>query len=238
MTKMRINKYIASVLGFSRRKTDEMIEHGRVMVNGKPARLGTIIDDVEDKITLDDAVVKRKNQKHTYIMFYKPIHVITTRSDEKHRDTITDMLPEKLKMLKPAGRLDFETEGLLILTDDGDFINYLTHPENNVNKKYAATVFGNVSHAEAERMKKGIVIRDEKYQLNDVKLVHYNPQKDKSNVEIDLSHGKKHEIRNIMKAFGHPVITLKRICIGNITIRGMKPGTYRHFDREEFKPQV
>ncbi len=238
MTKMRINKYIASVLGFSRRETDEMISHGRVMVNGKPAVLGTMIDDDKDRVTLDDALVKKKKQKHTYIAFYKPIHVITSRNDEKHRDTVTDMLPEKFRTLKPAGRLDFETEGLIILTDDGDFINYLTHPGNDVMKKYAATVFGNVSHAEGERMKKGILVQGVKYQLNSITLIHYNPQSDKSKVEIDLSHGKKHEIRNILKALGHPVITLKRICIGNLTIRGMKPGSYIHFDREEFRPNV
>lgn len=234
---MRINKFIASALGYSRREVDEMISHYRIMINGKPAKLGDTVDS-NDKVTLDDSIVKMKDSEFTYIAMYKPKHVVTTRSDEKHRDTITALLPEKLKGLKPAGRLDFETEGLVIMTDDGDFINYLTHPGSKVVKRYSATVFGNVSKSEIDRMKAGMLIQGEKYILDNVTVTHYNESADKSKVEIELTHGKKHEIRNVMKAMGHPVIKLKRMSIGNVTIRGMKPGTFVYFSREEFKKNV
>ncbi|MEJ5306740.1 MAG: pseudouridine synthase [candidate division WOR-3 bacterium] len=232
--KIRINKFISSITGISRREVDQLIKEARVAVNGKLAKLGEMVDE-NDEIEIDGMRLKQKKKDFTYILLYKPKYYITSRSDEKGRPTVMDILPEKFQRLRPAGRLDFDTEGALILTDDGDFINYLTHPKNQVVKVYRALIFGNLSENEINRLKKGLSVDDRFLKLDNVKTVYYDQSKDKSEIEIILTHGKNHEIKDILKALGHPVIVLKRLSVGNLSIKGLKPGEYKFFDKNNFK---
>lgn len=232
--KIRINKYISSLTGLSRRRVDELIKEFRVLVNGKVAKLGLMVEQ-DDDIEIDGVKLKNKKNKFEYILLYKPKNCITTRNDEKNRRTVMEFLPQSLKKLKPAGRLDFDTEGALILTDDGDFINYLTHPKNQINKIYRAKIFGILTENQIKTLLKGIKVEERFLKLDGIKTIHYDESSDKSIVEILLKHGKQHEIKDILKSLGHPVITLKRISIGNLSIKGLKPGEYKYFEKDDFK---
>lgn len=232
--KKRINKFISSITGVSRREVDRLIEEARVAVNGKLAKLGEMVDE-NDEIEIDGMRLNQSKKDFTYILFYKPKNCITSRSDEKGRPTVMDILPKKFERLRPAGRLDFDTEGALILTDDGDFINFLTHPKNQVAKIYRAMIFGNLSENEIKILKKGLKVEYRFLKLDNVKTIHYDPSKDKSEIEIILTHGKHHEIKDVLKAIGHPVIVLKRLSVGNLSIKGLKPGEYKFFNKNDFK---
>ncbi len=236
--KMRINKFIALNSQLSRREVDELISQGRVLVNNKLAKRGMFVDTEEDDIIVDFQKIINRKKQYTYLLLYKPKNIITSRKDEKHRPTVIDLLPEKFKHLKPAGRLDFNTEGLIILTDDGDFINYITHPLSKVEKLYRAKIFGKLNIQDIKTLKKGIKIKNKIYKLDSVKSIHYNEKNNKSIVEIILSHGKKNEIKVIMKALGHPVVELKRIAIGNLSIKEMNPGEFKKFSKEDFSQKV
>jgi len=232
--KIRINKFISQVSGISRREVDEMIKEARIAVNGKLATLGQMVDQ-NDNIEIDGMRLNVKNKSFSYILLYKPKNCITSRSDEKGRPTVMDLLPKKFERLRPAGRLDFDSEGALILTDDGDFINFLIHPKNQIVKVYRAKIFGNLGESEVKRLKRGMNVKERFLKLDNVKTVHYDPSKDKSEIEIILTHGKNHEIKDILKTIGHPVIYLKRISIGNLSIKGLKPGEYKIFRKKDFK---
>ena len=232
--KERINKFISNYTGLSRREIDKLIGEHRISINGRLAKLGQMVDE-EDLLEIDGEKVSYKKESYTYIVLNKPKGIITTRRDDKGRETVMDLLPKKYAHLRPAGRLDCNTEGLLIMTDDGDFINYLTHPKNKVSKVYHALIFGKVNQGEIDRLKKGLYINNELLKVDRIVEKHYYESKDKSDIEVYITHGKNHEIKNVLKAVGHPVITLKRISIGNIKIYGMVPGEFRIFDRELFK---
>jgi len=235
--KERINKFISNYTGLSRRKIDELVGEHRISVNGKLAKLGQMVDE-EDILEIDGEKVLYRKKFYTYIVLNKPKGVITTRHDDKGRETVMNLLPSKYKNLRPAGRLDCNTEGLLILTDDGDFINYLTHPKNKVSKIYHAFVFGKLTGGEIDRLKKGIYIDNTLLKVDKIIEKHYYESKGKSDIEVYITHGKNHEIKNVLKAVGHPVISLKRISIGNLKMYGMVPGEFRIFSREIFKNEI
>lgn len=232
--KMRINKYISANSIYSRREVDGMISQGRVLVNGRLAKVGMEIDPAADTIYVDEERISQKNT-FTYILLNKPIGYITSRKDEFHRPTVMDLIPKRFEGLKPAGRLDYGTSGLIILTDDGEFINYLTHPRSNVEKVYLAKIFGRLSESEIGRCKGGISIEGVKYKLDEVREIYFYQKTGKSKIEIKISHGKNHEIRNIMKALGHPVVELERVSIGNLNTGGLKKGAYTPFLKQDFK---
>lgn len=235
--KERINRFLAATTGLSRRAVDKLIEEHRVSVNMKLADLGMFVDE-NDEIEIDGERIGRKKAHYTYIIINKPKGIITTRHDDKGRETVMDLIPKKFASLRPAGRLDCNTEGLLILTDDGDFINYLTHPKNKVRKVYHALIFGRITDGEKDRLKKGINIEGEVLKVEKITERHYYETKDKSEIDIYITHGKNHEIRNILKAVGHPVISLARISVGNLKVFGMVPGEYRQFTKEQFRNEA
>jgi len=232
--KTRINKYISANSVYSRREVDTLIKQGRVLVNGKLAKLGMDVEFPYDTVIVDEERISEK-QSYTYMLLNKPIGYITTRKDEKHRPTVMDLIPKKYADLKPAGRLDFNTSGLVILTDDGEFINILTHPKNGVEKVYIAKIFGRLAEQDVKKCLRGIVMEREKYKLDDVREIYYYPNINKSKIEIKISHGKNHEIRNIMKAIGHPVVELKRVSIGNLAIGSIRSGGFTTFSKQEFR---
>ena len=219
---MRLNKYIASSGLCSRRKADELIENGQVMVNGKIiTELGFIVSE-KDKVFVDKKLIHPV--KHEYYRFYKPAGYITTLDDEKGRKTIYDILPENMLKLKPVGRLDKDSTGLLILTNDGDLINALTHPSVKVPKIYLVTVDSEVKKSEFEQMAQGIEL-DGKTAYADIEVLEMNSSH--TSMRITLYQGMNRQIRRMFEHFGYEVKSLKRIQHATLTLEGLRRGEFK-----------
>lgn len=228
MSGTRLNKYIASSGLCSRRKADELIEAGRVMVNGKKVtELGFLVQQ-KDKVFVDKKLIHPV--KHEYYKFYKPAGYITTAEDEKGRKTIYDLLPDTMQHLKPVGRLDKDSTGLLILTNDGDLINELTHPSIKVPKVYLVSIGGRIHQHELEQLANGIEIEKGKIAYADISVLEMD--NNKTTMQITLYQGLNRQIRKMFEHVGYEVKTLKRIQHATISIQGLKRG-----DVKPLKPQ-
>ena len=231
MPASRLNKFIASSGICSRRKADELIESGVVFVNGKKVtELGFLVQD-KDKVVVNQKLIKPV--KHEYYRFYKPAGYITTADDEKGRKTIYDILPENLNHLKPVGRLDKDSTGLLILTNDGDLINQLTHPSIKIPKVYLVSVDSVVHPHELEQMATGIEIEPGKKAYADITVL--EADKKHTYMQITLYQGMNRQIRKMFEYFGHEVKTLKRIQHGVITLDGLKRGEVKAIKPKQIK---
>ncbi len=219
----RLNKFIASSGLCSRRKADELIEGGKVFVNGKKVtELGFSVED-KDKVVIDGKLIRPV--KHEYYRFYKPAGYITTSDDEKGRKTIYDLLPESMYNLKPVGRLDKDSTGLLILTNDGDLINELTHPSVKVPKVYLVTVDSQMHPHEFEKMASGIEIEPGKVAYADVTVLELDSKH--TTMQIVLYQGMNRQIRKMIEYFGYEVKSLKRIQHATIQLDGLKRGEFK-----------
>ncbi len=233
-TQLRLNKAIASSGLCSRRKADELIESGVVKVNGKTVtELGFSVSE-KDRITVNGEPLKKQNL--VYIKYYKPAGYITTMSDEKGRKTIYDILPPELKELKPVGRLDKESTGLLILTNDGDFINKMTHPSIKIPKVYRVCAEGKMNAEHLLRMAKGIEIEKGKIAYADASIVEFEGKN--TVLQIILYQGMNRQIRKMLDSLGHSVISLKRISHGTINIQGMKKGQFKYIKPREISDMM
>lgn len=220
----RLNKFIASSGLCSRRKADEIILEGKVTVNGKTVtELGFQVG-VKDKVTVDGKPVKP--QKHEYYRFYKPAGYITTADDEKGRKTIYDVIPPELKHLKPIGRLDKDSTGLIIMTNDGELINQMTHPSIKVPKIYLVNINGKLTPEEGEKMFNGFEIEtdtgEKKTAYAEVFPIELTNKA--STLRVTLYQGINRQIRKMFAYLGYEVISLKRIQHGTITLAGIKKG--------------
>ena len=231
MSSIRLNKYIASSGMCSRRKADELIEQGVVFVNGKKVtELGYIVCD-KDKVFVNQKLVRPV--KHVYYKFYKPAGYITTCDDEKGRKTIYDLLPESMYNLKPVGRLDKDSTGLLLLTNDGDLINELTHPSIKVPKIYIVSVDAKMHPHEFEQMAKGIEIEPGKIAFADVTLLEADNKH--TLMQIVLYQGMNRQIRKMIEYFGYEVKSLKRIQHATIQLEGLKRGEFKPIKPQQIK---
>ena len=222
--KIRLNKFIASCGFCSRRKADEYILEGRVKINGKVVNeIGTSVS-LKDKILIDEKPLY--TPKLTYIRYYKPAGYITTMSDEKGRKTIYDLLPPEVKNLKPVGRLDKDSTGLLIMTNDGDLINQLTHPSIEIPKVYRVVAEGKVTLENMQTMAKGIEIEKGQIAYADSQILEYEGKN--TVLEIILYQGLNRQIRKMLDYVGHPVISLKRTSCANIDLAGLKRGQFKY----------
>lgn len=224
---MRINKYIALCTKYSRRKADELVENGNVSVNGKVVTMLGYEIRKRDVVKLGNKILTPPI-RFEYIRFYKPIGYITTKSDEKGRKTIYDIIPGEYKHLKPVGRLDKDSSGLIILTNDGDLINELTHPSIKVPKVYRVTTDGQIELKHLEKFAKGIKI-DGKLAYCDSEIIeiekaHGRGAKDLTTLEITLYQGLNRQIRKMFEYFGFKVVSLKRIRHATIGLEGLKKG--------------
>ena len=230
-TKVRLNKYIASSGLVSRRDADNLIEVGRVRVNDTVVKeLGTLVSS-KDRVYVNNKLIKP--EKHTYIRYYKPAGYITSMDDEKGRKTIYDILPEEVKTLKPIGRLDKDSTGLLILTNDGDLINELTHPSTKIPKVYRVKAQGKLKLNDLETMAKGIEIEKGQIAYAESRIVEFE---DKDTVlEVILYQGLNRQIRKMLDFLGHPVISLKRVSHGPIDISGLKKGQFKYLREKQIQ---
>lgn len=223
MSGTRLNKYIASSGLCSRRKADELIEAGLVMVNGKKVtELGFTVKP-KDKVFVQGKLIHPV--KHEYYRFYKPAGYITTAEDEKGRKTIYDLLPETLHHLRPVGRLDKDSTGLIILTNDGDLINQLTHPSAKVPKLYRVVVNAKITQNDIDRMYKGIEIEPGKTAYAQVDVLDIDNSS--TVMEILLYQGLNRQIRKMFEYLGYEVISLKRTQHAILTLDGLKRGEFK-----------
>lgn len=228
---MRLNKYIASSGLCSRRAADELIESGVVSVNGKKiTELGFSVSE-KDKVFVNQKLIRPV--KHEYYRFYKPAGYITTADDEKGRKTIYDILPDNMQHLKPVGRLDRESTGLLIMTNDGELINELTHPSIKVPKVYLVQINGQLFQHEAERMANGIEIEPGKIAYADISVLE-STQKS-TMMQVTLYQGMNRQIRKMVEQIGHEVLSLKRIQHATISITGLKKGEFKPIKPAQIK---
>lgn len=228
---MRLQKYIADAGVASRRKAEELILQGRVSVNGAIVDVMGVDVDESDNVCVDGEKIKIQKKK-VYYMLNKPKGYVTTAHDQFNRPCVTDLVESDTKhRVYPAGRLDYNTEGLLILTDDGEFVNKITHPKNKIEKKYVAVINGKLSDAEAKRLRAGVVIDGKK--TNPAKVFMTEIFNDKCVVEITISEGRNRQVRKMFDAVGHNVIELKRIAVGNLTLGNLKVGQIRKLNPNE-----
>ena len=229
MTKVRINRYIASTGAISRRKADELITQGRVKINKKEAILGDTLDPDQDAVTLDGKTVNRQNT--LLVAMYKPKFVITTMNDPQGRPCIKDLIPKQLQGVFPVGRLDFDAEGLLILTNDGDLSHSLHHPSFHVPKVYLVKVTPEASIEAIKQMETGIFLDGRLTLPAKVTQEHAGPEG--SDLRITLVQGLKNQIKRMAETVGLRVESIKRISFGPIILKGMSPGQIRQLSQSE-----
>lgn len=226
----RLQKVIANSGYCSRRKAEELIKNGKVMVNGKKIEeLGFKVDG-NDIITVENKILKKENKE--YILLYKPRGVVTTTSDEKGRKTVLDLI-ETNKRLYPVGRLDYDTSGLLLLTNDGELTNVLIHPKNEIDKVYIAKINGIMNGFEIKTLEKGVLIDGKKTAPCKVKV--RKKEKDSSIIELTIHEGKNHQVKKMFETIGFKVLKLKREKLAFLNLSGLKPGEYRYLSIKEVK---
>ncbi len=229
----RLQKVMARAGIASRRRCEEMISSGLVKVNGKVVtELGTKVDPGRDKIVVAGEPLSLSLRKR-YILMYKPRGYITTLNDEKGRKKVTDLLRGVPERVYPVGRLDYDSEGLLLLTNDGDLTYVLTHPGYRVPKTYLTRVAGVPETDKLEQMAKGLVLEDGLTSPAKVRLLEI--REGNALLEITIHEGRKRQVRRMCAYIGHPVLRLKRSRFGNLSIENMRPGQYRHLTGEELK---
>lgn len=231
MQRERIQKILARAGIASRRKSEELILNGFVRVNGiLVTELGSTVDPVTDQITVDHRAISICPKK-VYYLFYKPRYVISSCSDEKQRRTVLDFFPTDSIRLYPVGRLDYESDGLLIVTNDGDFTFALTHPKHDIAKTYLVHVKEDMSEVEINHLRAGVTIDD--YRTKSCQIVVLKNKQPGTWLEITLFEGRNRQIRKMLALFQKRVLSLTRTRIGPCVIGSLEPGTYRSLTKEE-----
>jgi len=232
----RLQKYLAGAGIASRRKCEELILQGRVEVNNfVVTELGTKVDPQKDIIKVDDKLVKYKEDKHySYILLNKPKGYLTSLSDPFGRPTVLDLLKGVKERVFPVGRLDFNSEGLLILTNDGELAYALTHPAKEVEKVYIVKVKGIPSSEKLKTLSKGVTLKNN-YKISPCNIYLLKTVNGNAILKVKIKEGKKRQIRKMAEHIGHFVLKLRRIQTGPISLKGVKPGEYRYLNKEEIK---
>lgn len=234
MEKVRIQKAIADMGFCSRRKAETLIEKKRVKVNGHPAIIGQKIDPSKDLVTVDgERLSYDRKKQHVYLMMHKPRGYITSMKDDRGRRCVTDLLPNLPVRAYPVGRLDMNTEGLLIFTSDGNFANDLMHPSRNVTKTYRVTARPDITDEQAVKLAEGVYIEGRKTAPAEVRVL----AKEQNRVvfELVIREGRNRQVRKMCEAVGLEVARLKRTSIGPLRLGMLKPGHTRELKAEELK---
>lgn len=226
----RLQKVIAQSGVTSRRKAEELIVEGKVKVNGKVVReLGTKVSS-NDEILVNDELISSE-QKEYYIL-NKPRGVLSTTSDDKNRKTVVDMIPTTTRIY-PVGRLDYDTTGLILLTNDGEFANILMHPRSEIDKVYVAKLKGIVKGEQINKLKEGVLIDNTLVKASRVKLKKQDPKTNTCMVQIIIHEGKNHQVKKMFDAVGYEVLKLKREKVAFFDLKGLQSGEYRKLTAKE-----
>lgn len=229
----RLQKVIAQTGYCSRRKAEELIKQKKVQVNGKIVTEMGVKVNFDDDITVEGNGLNLKEDKVYYIM-NKPRGIITSTSDEKNRKTVVDLINEN-KRIYPVGRLDYDTTGVLLLTNDGELTNLLIHPKNNIEKLYIAKIKGIPTKEELLRLSRGVIIDGRKTSKSKVKLKKINKKNNVSIVEIIIHEGRNHQVKKMFETIGYEVIKLKREKFAFLDVKDLKSGDYRELSIKEVK---
>lgn len=227
---MRINKYLAESGICSRRTADELIADGRVKINGKVCSVGEDVDIATDKVFLDGKPVNVV-KKYDYFIMNKPKGYVCTVKDDKGRKTVMDLLPKNIERVFPVGRLDYDTEGLLLFTNDGDLTFKLTHPKNEVPKTYLVKTEKPVSDKDLSALRSGVIVDGVKTKKCNVVLIETTKQG--SRLNITITEGRNRQVRKMFESIGNSVKFLKRIKIGDLKLSGLDRGEVRRLNKEE-----
>ncbi|MFA6238913.1 MAG: pseudouridine synthase [Bacteriovorax sp.] len=223
---IRLQKFIADCGVTSRRKAEGMITQGRVILNGEVVtELGTKVDPENDVVLVDGHLADFNAVEPIYLMLHKPRGVVTTLNDPEGRETVMDMVKEISERIYPVGRLDYLSEGLLLMTNDGEFANMIMHPKFNVTKVYEVKVFGSVTETIINKLRAGAYLEEGFVKPTSVRIIKQLPTK--TWIEFRLNEGRNREIRRLCEAVGLTVDKLKRLAIGNLSVEGVAPGKYR-----------
>lgn len=215
----------------SRRKAEILIEQGRVEVNSEMVIEQGVLVGPDDVVRVDG--IPLKTAKHYTVVLNKPTGVVTTLYDPQGRDTVARYLPDYGVQLKPVGRLDMDTEGLLICTNDGDLAHRLTHPRYGIDKEYQAIVKGIPDESVLDKLRKGVYIEGGKTSPAKVELIHAEPKTDTTGLRITIHEGRKRQVRLMCDAIGFPVISLKRLRVGPLRVKGLRTGEARLLGKQE-----
>ncbi|MCX7746618.1 MAG: rRNA pseudouridine synthase [Clostridia bacterium] len=230
MVEVRLQKYLAECGVASRRKSEELIKSGQVAINGKVVtELGTKVSE-KDEVTVEGRLVSQTEQK-VYVLLNKPTGYVTTVKDQFGRASVVDLIKEIRERVYPVGRLDYDTSGLLILTNDGELTYHLTHPKHEIEKVYNAFIEGVPTEEEIKRFQEGLKIED--YITSPAKFRIIKKENRNTWVEIVIHEGKNRQVRKMCEAIGHKVIALKRIAIGSIILGNLEEGKWRYMRNEE-----
>ena len=229
----RLQKVIASYGYASRRKAEDLIRHGKVLVNGKViTELGTKVE-TNDIISIDGVIIN-KDVKHEYYLLNKPRQVISSVTDKEGRITVTDLINTDARIY-PVGRLDYDTTGLIILTNDGDFANMLMHPSYEIEKTYVAKLNKILDKDDINKLKKGIVIDNRKVEIKRFKVRKKDNEKNTSIIELTIVEGRNHIVKRIFESMHIDVMKLSRVGYAFLTLDGLKSGEYRQLSIKEIK---
>lgn len=227
----RLQKVIAQSGLTSRRKAEQYILDGRVKVNNKTViELGTKVSPA-DEIQVDDIPIDK--ERHVYYALYKPRGYISSVKDEKDRDTVIDLMTDVEERIFPIGRLDYNTSGLILLTNDGEFANLLMHPKYEITKVYIVKIKGIPTKERLNVLRKGVKDKDDLLKAIDYKIISTDRKKNTMILEIKLHEGKNRHIRRMLEALGYPVEKIKREQYGTITLKNLAPGKFRALTRQE-----
>ncbi len=235
---IRLQKVLSAAGVASRRAAEKLIADGRVTVNGLTVRrLGVCADPQSDDIRVDGRRVARPGRRR-YLLVHKPRGVVTTRRDPQHRKTVLDLIPRVSDYVYPVGRLDYESEGLLLLTNDGEMASLLTHPSHGVSRIYEVTVRGCPTDQQLRRIAKGMRLDGRKTVPAEVRRIssaRMSLRNDRACIEIVLREGRNRQVRRMFQSIGHPVIRLVRTALGPLRLRGLKSGHSRDLSTEEIR---
>ncbi len=223
---IRLNKYLAQWGGVSRRKADHCIEKGEVFINGNKVKsLGTLIDPEKDQIRIKNRIIHKQNFSPIYIMFNKPENVLTTTTDPKNRTTVMDFIKKYKQRIFPVGRLDWKSEGLLLLTNDGDFAQKILHPKSKIPKTYLVKIQGNPTPAHLRKLVTGVSTPLGKMRALHAEKVLKTRQSNQW-IKVIISEGKNRQIRHMFDKLGYRIVKLRRVSIGRLKLNKLKKGTY------------
>ncbi len=231
--KIRLQKLIADCGIASRRKAEQLIAEGKVRVNGRVAEIGDKVDPAVDKVTVGSRKLVPQNSRRVYIMLHKPRGFVTTMEDEMGRKCVAELVADVEQRVFPVGRLDRDSEGLLLMTNDGDFANRISHPRSHVSKTYRVTVRQQVTEDMLAKLSEGLMIDGQMTLPADVNLI--TKEENRCVMQITLYEGRNRQIRKMCEELGLEVIRLKRTAVGNVRLGMLKPGDWRDLSDDELR---
>ncbi|WP_349763596.1 pseudouridine synthase [Fusobacterium sp. SYSU M8D902] len=228
---MRINKYLASLGVGSRREIDRLIEEGKIKVNGEIISAGIKVTE-EDEIEVRGKKIEKTGEKKVYYMLNKPLEILSSAKDDRGRKTVVDLIRCKERIF-PIGRLDYNTTGLILLTNDGELFNRVIHPRSEIYKEYYVKVLGEIKESSIKKLENGVELEDGKTLPAYVKVL--SKERGKSELLISIREGRNRQVRRMLDAVNHPVVILRRERIGKLALGKLRVGEYRELTAEEVK---